>query len=119
MIYDLNLNIIPDGNIPIVHISQYDTDRILHIYPRLNGEAYAFDPQNTTFWLYGKRPDKENFDQSIDIHQDGYIYLTLTEEAAAIPGDVYCIVEMIESGTNRTGSQAFILRVQEDAKGDL
>lgn len=112
----LELNIIPGGVMPIIYVNQNDDSGA---YARFfftliyNGEVYAFD-NSATFKLRGTKPDKNTFEISLTksgTTLKGRLYTTMDD----VPGDVYCNIEMID-GSDRVGTQAFIMRVQKEAK---
>ena len=114
MTQEINLNVIPNGNIPIVHISQYDTAAARFKYNLLlNGSPYVYE-QGATFKVRGIKADGTTFEHSINIESECSVFEDMTSAA----GDAFCNIEIIE-GSNRTGTQAFIMRVQSDAKGDI
>ena len=120
IIQKLNLNLIPDGSTPVIYASQADDNgRQLKCYLYFNGEPYEFVRNTTSFKLRGTRPDGQKLETILNKYQNKYVYTNLTDDFTEVAGDVYCNIEMIENETNRTGSQAFILRVQPQARGEI
>ena len=112
MTQEINLNVIPNGNIPLVYISQYDIASARFKYNLLlNERPYNYEP-GATFKVRGLKPDRTTFEHSIDIESE----CSIEEDMTNVAGDVFCNIEITE-GNNRTGTQAFIMRVQSDAKG--
>lgn len=117
---NLNLELIPNGFTPVIYVSQADHyGTLLNCYLYFNGSTYPFDRNNTAFKLRGTRPDGQKFESVMNKIRDEYVYCNLTDNMTAVAGDVYCNIEMIENEVDRTGSQAFIMRVQPEARGEI
>ena len=115
VIQDINLNLIPTGTPIVVHVNQNDRGSYrLRIFLKLNGERYIWT-NGSTFKLRGTKPNGETFEKSCGYIGVEYLQVNLDTDIDGVSGDVYCNVEMTE-GDDRTGTQAFILRVQKEAK---
>ena len=113
---DIKLNIIPNGKPIIVHCNQNDdSGNRLYFYFFLNGEPYLFDRSITHMYLRGTKPNGEKFSHIINLYRNEYAYYSLEDYMTDVAGDVYCNIE-INEGNDRIGTQAFILRVQEETK---
>ena len=118
IVQTLNLNLIPDGSTPVIYVSQADYyGRQLKCYLYFNGAPYQFVKATTSFKLRGIRPDGVKLETILNKYQNQYVYTNLSDDFTEVAGDVYCNIEMIENETDRTGSQAFIIRVKPEAKG--
>lgn len=113
-----NLNLIPNDDIQVIHISQYDRAVTLRFYIYDGDSLYPFNYSSTSFYIRGTKPNGQTFEHIMNKIRNEYVYYSLQQDMTDVCGDVYCNLEMIE-GDNRTGSQAFILRVQKDARGEI
>jgi hypothetical protein len=115
IIQTITLNMIPDGAPQVIHINQNDTgeDRF-QIYLNYNGNPYVWS-NSATFKLRGTKPDMQTFEVSCSTSGTDYLICDLTDDMDDVAGDVFCNIEMTD-GDERVGTQAFILRVQQEAK---
>ena len=103
----LELNVIPDGGIKMISVSQNDVAVERFLFKLLlDGEPYTPE-QGAVIKLRGLKPDRTTFEHTIDITDK----VALAEDMTDIAGDIFCNIE-IKEGDNRTGTQAFIMRVQ-------
>lgn len=111
----ITLNMIPDGAPQVIHINQNDTgeDRF-QIYLTYNDAPYVWS-NSATFKMRGTKPNMDTFEVSCTTSGTDYLICDLTDDMDDVAGDVYCNIEMID-GSDRTGTQAFILRVQKETK---
>lgn len=111
----ITLNMIPDGAPQVIHINQNDTGtHRFEIYLTYNNNPYVWN-NSATFKMRGTKPNMDTFEVSCITSGTDYLICDLTDNMDDIAGDVYCNIEMID-GSDRTGTQAFILRVQQEAK---
>ena len=111
----ITLNMIPDGAPQVIHINQNDTGtHRFEIYLTHNDNPYVWS-NSATFKMRGTKPNMDTFEVSCTTSGTDYLICDLTDDMDDIAGDVYCNIEMID-GSDRTGTQAFILRVQQEAK---
>ena len=117
----ITLNMIPDGTPQVIHINQNDTGtHRFEIYLTYNGNPFYQFSSSAVFKLRGTKPNGQTFETTCTAVEEmlsGKIYwiCDLTADMDDVVGDVYCNIEMID-GSDRTGTQAFILRVQQEAK---
>lgn len=115
IIQSFNLNMIPNGAPQVIHINQNDTGTgRLQIYLFYDGEPYIWN-NSASFKIRGTKADMQTFEASCVKSGTDYIYCDLTDDMDDVAGDVYCNIEMID-GSERVGTQAFILRVQKEAR---
>ncbi len=110
----ITLNMIPDGAPQVIHINQNDTGHRFEIYLTHNDNPYVWS-NSATFKMRGAKPNMDTFEVSCTTSGTDYLICDLTDDMDDVAGDVYCNIEMID-GSDRTGTQAFILRVQQEAK---
>lgn len=115
IIQSIKLNMIPDGTPQVIHINQNDTGNgRLQFYLFHEGNPYIWD-NSSSFKFRGTKSNMQTFEVSLNKSGTDYLYCDLTTSMDDIAGDTYCNIEMIE-GDNRIGTQAFIMRVQKEAK---
>lgn len=109
------LNLIPDDNIVVIPVSQYDEgeDRLtFELY--VNGVPYT---PTGTVKIQGTKPSGAQFEHDVtfvgnvvtsDLHAD------MTDESGQTRSQI-----AVYEGDDRTGSQVFFLSVQKDAEGEI
>ena len=118
MIYqEIDLNMIPEQSPTIIHVDQYDhgINRIrAHLY---EGDVVYTPTSGSTAIIQGKKPDGHGFAYTAYITLGSWVYAELTEQMTAVAGDVRTQLVVTEP-SGRTGSFAFIIRVQPSALPD-
>lgn len=107
IIQRIRLNLMPNNRPIIIPVNQNDTGD-----DRLVFELDMLADGNVS--IQGTCPDGSTFTHSVNI-SSGLVKSNLFADMTSICGDVYAQL-VFDDGTNRTGSQAFILRVQKEAK---
>lgn len=117
---NFNLNLIPDGVRPVVHVGQYDTGRVFTFTLYEGGSVYT-PPSGTTVQIRGEKADGKAiiYDQT-----DGYISLsgstvtvTTSQQMTAAAGDGLFQIQLSKN-SQVLATLNFILRVQEDPAAD-
>ena len=115
MIYqEIDLNMIPEQSPTIIHVDQYDhgINRIrAHLY---EGDVVYTPTSGSTAIIQGRKPDGHGFAYTA---LGSWVYAELTEQMTAVAGDVRTQLVVTEP-SGRTGSFAFIIRVQPSALPD-
>ena len=118
MIYqEIDLNMIPEQSPTIIHVDQYDhgINRIrAHLY---EGDVVYTPTSGSTAIIQGRKPDGHGFAYTAYITLGSWVYAELTEQMTAVAGDVRTQLVVTEP-SGRTGSFAFIIRVQPSALPD-
>lgn len=114
---EFDLNLIPDQEPVIVHVTQYDIGA-----GRLIAHLYAGDvPYNistgATVTIQGTKPDNIGFQYDDPTYRGNTVTANLTEQMCAVPGRVVTNIIVTESD-NRTGTFNFLLDVQAAALRD-
>ena len=113
---NIDLNMIPDSEPIIVRVNQYDTGTgriVAHLY---NGDISYTPSSGATAIIQGTKPDKHGF--SYDTSLSGNtVTADLTQQMTAVHGDVRTQIVVTES-SGKTGTFAFVLKVQESALRD-
>lgn len=119
----INLNMIPNGVLPVCHVSQYDAGRQIKInlfdgntpHTILNTEVYYLDvrkPDNTIV--------RKELDAFAATPSNTYVTIETTQRMTAVFGDNICELT-IANYEGRTGSVAslnFIMQVEPDVLAD-
>lgn len=109
-----DLNLIPDQDATVIHVDQYDTGTgrfVISLYDQDN----PYSPSGTAI-IQGTKPDGFGFVYSATI-TGNVVTADVTEQMTACAGDVRTQIVVTES-TGRTGTFAFIMRVQKSALPD-
>ena len=113
---EINLNIIPGGIKPRIRVSQYDNGtRVLRFVLYRGTEKYT--TSGLTAQIRGTKPDKHGFVYNAT-YSNGVVTADLTQQMAAVAGDVECEIILMESSANVLGTANFILEVEKAAVGD-
>lgn len=109
-----NLDMVPGGAPPIIHVSAGDVGRTFKANLLYNGEPY--DIQGNVVTIRGTKPDGTVFDYPVDDFDadDSWVDFSLTEQMAIVSGKVLC--ELREYlNDDQIGSANFILDVEQEA----
>ena len=116
IVQEINLNLIPDSIPVIVRVDQYDTGvgRIVaHLYEGPNAYTPA---QGATAIIQGTKPDMKGFSYNATINGSSVV-ADLTNQMSAVGGNTRCQFVITEP-SGRTGTFAFVLKVQDSALSD-
>lgn len=104
------LNIVPGGIIPVVHVSQYDVDRVLtfNLYDR-NSEASL--ASGTTAVIEGTKPDGNGFQYAATI-SGNTVTVNTTIQMTVLSGTVDCKI-VLRNGSQVIGTALFIMDVEK------
>lgn len=109
------LNMIPGGNIVVVHVSQYDIGREI-AFNLYNGSTSFTPASGTTATIDGTKPDKKGFSLTATITGSTAKFDT-TKNMCAVAGDTICEFRLMKNGDN-VGTANFILRVERAGLAD-
>lgn len=109
----IELNVIPSGDMPVFHCSQYENSRPINI-TLMAGEDFYTPPEGTTIELH-----EHKVDDNIVILEaeeiDGYrVVFIANEQVTACPGDNICELWLKDSDDNTIGTLNFIIHVEAD-----
>lgn len=110
-----DLNLIPNMAPVVVNVDQYDTGTgrlIISLYK----DDMPYTPASATATIQGTKPDGHGFNYSATL-SGNTVTADLTEQMTPVAGDVRTQV-VIQEADDRTGTFAFILRVQHSALPD-
>lgn len=104
------LNIVPGGIIPVVHVSQYDTGREIS-FTLYDGNAPAVLDSETVVSIEGTKPDGHGFSYEGTL-VDNVVTFETTEQMTVITGGIECKLKLV-LGSQVIGTALFILDVEK------
>lgn len=111
------LDLIPHGVPPVIHVSQYDRGQIWFIKVLENGTPYEI-PSGCAVTIQGTKPDSTAF-QYACVYSGSIVSATLMQQMCAVAGNVQCEVRITANDAAQIiGSLNFILEVEEASIAD-
>lgn len=104
------LNIVPGGILPVVHVSQYDVDRVLS-FTLYDGNGAASIESGTTVTIEGTKPDGNGF-QYAGTLSENVVTVNTTVQMTALEGTNECKLTL-KKGTQTIGSALFLMEVEK------
>lgn len=112
-----NLDLIPQGVPPIVHVSQYDKGQTWDIHLYENGIVFPV-PANTSAAIQGTKPDNTGFQFPAVISAgDNVVTFTLEQQMTVFSGDIDCELVLV-NGDDQVATINFILSVEPTTLDD-
>lgn len=112
-----NLDLIPQGVPPIIHVSQYDKGQTWEIHLHENGIVFPV-PANTSAAIQGTKPDSTGFQFPAVISAgDNVVTFTLEQQMTVFSGDIDCELVLV-SGDDQVATINFILNVEPTTLDD-
>ena len=108
----IKLNLIPNGEMPVFHASQFDTGRLITCELYRGEDAYSV-PEGYTVELHCRKVDNNIVTMASTLINDNVVTFTSTEQLTACNGNNLCEVAILADGY-RIGTLNFILRVEID-----
>ena len=108
-----SLNMIPGGNPLRVPVRQFDKGSRTITMTLWNGSGAFSVPAGAAVTVEGTKPDGKSFSSTASFSGTG-VSFTVTEQMAAVAGDVRCQLTVTKSGTI-LGSATFLLVVEPSA----
>ena len=108
-----SLNMIPGGNPLRVPVRQFDKGSRTITMTLWNGSGAFSVPAGSAVTVEGTKPDGKSFSSTASFSGTG-VSFTVTEQMAAVAGDVRCQLPVTKSGTI-LGSATFLLVVEPSA----
>ena len=108
----IKLNLIPKGEMPIFHASQFDTGRLITCELYRGEDAYDV-PAGYTVELHCRKVDNNIVTMASTLINDNVVTFTSTEQLTACNGSNLCEVAILDEGY-RIGTLNFILEVEID-----
>ena len=112
-----NLDLIPQGVPPIVHVSQYDKGQTWDIHLHENGIVFPV-PANTSAAIQGTKPDNTGFQFPAVISAgDNVVMFTLEQQMTVFSGDIDCELVLV-NGDDQVATINFVLSVEPSTLDD-
>jgi len=112
-----DLNIVPGGIIPVMHVSQYDVGRELK-FVLYDGYDTADITAGTTVTIEGTKPDGHGFQYSGVLDQNAHTAtFVTTEQMTVLAGAIECKLTLYLN-SQRIGTALFILDVEKAGIND-
>lgn len=116
IVQEMNLNMIPDSIPVIVRVDQYDTGvgrLVAHLF---NGQNQYIPAEGATAIIQGTKPDNKGFAYNALIN-GSTVTADLETQMSCVGGNTRCQFVVTEP-SGRTGTFAFVLKVQDSALAD-
>ena len=114
---ETDLNIVPGGIIPVMHVSQYDVGRELK-FVLYDGYDTADITTGTTVTIEGTKPDGHGFQYSGVLDQNAHTAtFVTTEQMTVLAGAIECKLTLYLN-SQRIGTALFILDVEKAGIND-
>jgi hypothetical protein len=111
------LDLIPQGVPPVVHVSQYDRGQVWFIEVLENGVPYEI-PTGCAVTIQGSKPDNTAF-QYACTYSGNIVAAVLMQQMCAVVGDVSCEVRITANDAAQIiGSLNFVIEVEEGSIAD-
>ena len=112
-----NLDLIPQGVPPIVHVSQYDKGQTWEIHLHENGIVFPV-PANTSAAIQGTKPDSTGFQfPAVITAGDNVVTFTLEQQMTVFCGDIDCELVLV-NGDDQVATINFVLSVEPTTLDD-
>lgn len=112
-----NLDLIPQGVPPIIHVSQYDKGQTWEIHLHENGIVFPV-PANTSAAIQGTKPDNTGFQfPAVITAGDNVVTFTLEQQMTVFSGDIDCELVLV-NGDDQVATINFILSVEPTTLDD-
>ena len=112
-----NLDLIPQGVPPIIHVSQYDKGQTWDIHLYENGIVFPV-PANTSAAIQGTKPDSTGFQFPAVISAgDNVVTFTLEQQMTVFSGDIDCELVLV-NGDDQVATINFVLSVEPSTLDD-
>lgn len=112
-----NLDLIPQGVPPIVHVSQYDKGQTWEIHLHENGIVFPV-PANTSAAIQGTKPDSTGFQfPAVITAGDNVVMFTLEQQMTVFSGDIDCELVLV-NGDDQVATINFVLSVEPTTLDD-
>lgn len=112
-----NLDLIPQGVPPIIHVSQYDKGQTWEIHLHENGIVFPV-PANTSAAIQGTKPDNTGFQfPAVITAGDNVATFTLEQQMTVFSGDIDCELVLV-NGDDQVATINFVLSVEPTTLDD-
>lgn len=116
-VQEINLNLIPKGVSPVVHVNQYDSGRTIGITLYDGPDLYTLSGTESFVVCGTKENNKGFYYDDICTVTNGLIKFDTTELMTSYPGSTRCVL-VVKDGSNVIGTLSFIMLVQKNGIQD-
>ena len=109
----INLNLIPTGDMPVIHVSQFDNGRAFNVNLFKGSDEYTI-PEGYTAELHCRKADRNIVTLATTNVSSNTLTFTTTTQLCACAGDNLCEVAIKDTEDYLVGSLNFILQVEKD-----
>lgn len=109
------LHVTPGGIIPVVHVSQYDENRVL-TFQLMDGNNAANIPSGATVAIEGTKPSRHGFSYEATL-AGSVVTVNTTLQMTVEQGTVECKLK-VTSGTQIIGTALFLMEVEQAGISD-
>ena len=101
----INLNLIPGGVPPVIHVNQYDIGNAALILKLHNGFSEFTVPVSASVTLVGTKPDNTGFVYAAESVSGSMATVNVTQQMTALAGDVMCELRIRNEGTGANSDE--------------
>ena len=109
----INLNLIPTGEMPVIHVSQFDNGRAFNVNLLKGSDDYNL-PEGYTAELHCRKADRNIVTIATTNISSNTLTFTTTTQLCACAGDNLCEIAIKDNEDYLVGSLNFILQVEKD-----
>ena len=109
----INLNLIPTGEMPVIHVSQFDNGRAFNINLLKGSDEYTL-PEGYTATLNCRKADRNIVTLATTTVSQNTLTFTTTTQLCACAGKNLCEVVIKDAEDYQVGTLNFILEVEKD-----
>lgn len=109
----INLNLIPKGDMPVIHVSQFDNGRQFTINLLKGSDEYSM-PEGYTATLNCRKSDRNIVTLATTSVLSNVLTFTTTTQLCACAGKNLCEVVIKDAEDYQVGTSNFILEVEKD-----
>ena len=108
----INLDVIPAGVRPVIHVSQFDNQvQALRFTLYKDNQPFTI-PSGAAVLINGYKPDNTAFSYAATATSEQTATFSVTQQMTAVPGDVECELR-VRTASEIIGTLNFILRVEK------
>ena len=108
----INLNLIPSGVPPVIHVSQYEQQSNAFNFKLYNGATVFSIPNNAAVLINGVKPDGNVFSFAAASYSGNTAICNCEQQMVAVAGSVVCELR-VRTASEIIGTCNFILQVEE------
>lgn len=108
----INLDVIPAGVRPVIHVSQFDNQVQALRFTLYNDNLPFTIPSGAAVLINGYKPDNTAFSYAATATSGQTATFSVTQQMTAVPGDVECELR-VRTASEIIGTLNFILRVEK------